>query len=546
MPMQNAGRSMNNKAPSGEQSPPLVAPRNRFHWLITTPWPIALLLFLATLLLDVPHNDFPYYYNFDEPTKTAQVLTGNRNFFHPPLLLNTTAAAVKILRIPANDQAVVVAGRTVSATFTAIAVAALGVLAFLMAGPLAALCAGALVMTHSMVFELSRFMKEDPALLAGLCLTFLAIKLFWDSVPRPGGRRVAALWFVAIASALALSGKYVGIAGLILAIITLALAPLGEGESRLRRFAVFLSIFAVTLLLLNIQLLTQLGSFLGGFDANVGDLSRERKWSDVPHLRRVTGLYKELVSWPVALLFLFQLGWQWRRDRRNVPGWLFALYPLIYTVILTFSPRLFSRHFLPIFVMIHFVAALGMVNAAKLIWRWRFPEIAAAVLSLGALIVILIEFHQPRLKKFHRCFSQPSREKLVSWMHSHLPAGAVLAQDKEVYLVDLQGSPRPDVRQKVITVKQLSDFGTMDAVRTAGVTHLIAHERWSGQFLKTGKVKKPKQGKVSKAPKPVREFYEDLKRESELVWKMPGGSSGYLAPGLQVYELQKAEPPAQP
>src|SRR5947209_5898939 len=85
-------------------------------------------LFIASFGLFRAHNDFPAYYHEDEPTKASQVISGDRNYNHPQLLLEVTALAAKLLRTPRNVQAIVEVGRSVSA-----ALAALGVVAMALA-----------------------------------------------------------------------------------------------------------------------------------------------------------------------------------------------------------------------------------------------------------------------------------------------------------------------------------------------------------------------------------------------------------------------------
>ena len=46
-------------------------------------------LFIGALFFYTRHNDFPIFYHPDEETKGVQVVTGERNFHHPLLLLNT-------------------------------------------------------------------------------------------------------------------------------------------------------------------------------------------------------------------------------------------------------------------------------------------------------------------------------------------------------------------------------------------------------------------------------------------------------------------------
>jgi hypothetical protein len=126
-------------------------------------WSVA--LFIAAVVLHTRHNDFPWYYHPDEPGKVEQVL-GMRgwNFHHPMLLLSTTKWSAQ-MRGAMQEQAVVELGRTMSAIFTAGAIVALSLLAYRWKGWVACGAAGLSLLFHHQLFELSHYMKEDPALL---------------------------------------------------------------------------------------------------------------------------------------------------------------------------------------------------------------------------------------------------------------------------------------------------------------------------------------------------------------------------------------------
>jgi hypothetical protein len=142
-------------------------------------WSLA--LFVATLFLDTRHNDFPYFYHPDEPTKVDQVMTSEWNYHHPMLLLTVTKVAVDLFRVPMHEQAIVETGRWVSATFTGVAIIAFALLAFVWRGWTASLAVGLTLLLHHQLFELAHYMKEDPALLMGLALTFLVAYAYWSA-----------------------------------------------------------------------------------------------------------------------------------------------------------------------------------------------------------------------------------------------------------------------------------------------------------------------------------------------------------------------------
>ena len=112
------------------------------------------------------------------------------------------------MQVDSAPQAIVQTGRWVSAAFAAGAVAAFALLAWWNYGLLIGWGAGLVVVVQDDLFELSHYMKEDPALLFGLALALLAAHIWW----RQPGRR--SLRFLAIGCGLATAGKYLGIISL--------------------------------------------------------------------------------------------------------------------------------------------------------------------------------------------------------------------------------------------------------------------------------------------------------------------------------------------
>ncbi|MEO7317759.1 MAG: hypothetical protein ABIZ56_02090, partial [Chthoniobacteraceae bacterium] len=221
---------------------------------------VALLaLFAAAFTLFTQHNRHPFFYHPDEYGKARQIVDGTRsfNFNHPLLLLNVAKPLKKFWGKGADDtkpvklQKATEAGRTASAIFAALTVVALAFAGYLLAGPGGAIGVAAVVMFHPMLFEHAHIFKEDTALTMGLALTVMASAFFWK-MPACG-RRAALLGF---AVALAVSGKYVGLTALALALPVVVFAP---GEKRGRRIGIFAAAFAAAFALCNYQVFTHVG-----------------------------------------------------------------------------------------------------------------------------------------------------------------------------------------------------------------------------------------------------------------------------------------------
>src|SRR5437667_341115 len=72
----------------------------------------ALLLFVASFVLDTRNNGFPLSYHPDESSKVKQLSAHKRNFNHPLLLLSGSEVLVQLRGRPRDPQEVVILGRT--------------------------------------------------------------------------------------------------------------------------------------------------------------------------------------------------------------------------------------------------------------------------------------------------------------------------------------------------------------------------------------------------------------------------------------------------
>jgi hypothetical protein len=279
-------------------------PWNRIGLLV---WSLA--LFAGTFALHTRHNGFPYYYHPDETGKAEQIIAAEWNFNHPMLLLGATKLVVDLARVPPREQNVAEAGRAVSAVFTSLAVVALSLLAWHWRGWPAAAAAGLGLGLHHQLYELSHYIKEDPALLMGVALTFLALTIY---AAAPSGWRAA---FVGLGCALAISGKYVGVMLLAAAVPVLLLS---SGRARWRHFSIFIVALVGSFAAVNYQLLIDLPGFWKSFSREAdyvvhGQLGMTRS---VPHAQ-YWNIFIDNTTPVVWVLLAFFLAGRWR-ERRTV------------------------------------------------------------------------------------------------------------------------------------------------------------------------------------------------------------------------------------
>jgi hypothetical protein len=483
-------------------------------------------LFVATLTLNTRHNDFPYFYHPDEAEKVRQVMTGVWNFHHPMLLLTATKTALTVRGAPLPEQGVVETGRWVSAGSVAAAVVALALLAFVWRGWTASVAAGGTLLLHHQLFELSHYMKEDSVLLAGVAWTFLAAFLFWR---KPGPWRAALL---SAAVAVAISGKYVGVAMLAAALPVLAYAP-GRRGSWLGWFAATL---AVVLVVVNLPLLLDLGAFRQSFDREMDLVVHGQGGKrSVPHTQ-YWNVFRDNSTPVIWVLLAVFLAMRWR-ERRAValPEWLVIAFPFVFALALSFSPKSNDRYFLPATALFTLLAALGVADAARLLTRW-----VPLRWALVGIAVALVAGQLRSWLRYDAAFRSDDNAALLAWVRQ-LPPDAVISKDSRVRLPDPK---RPDdarrfapLPQRIMGGRFAADHGTVAEQRARGVTHVAISRSDYERFFLPGL--RPRAGEDEVFAR-RRAFYEELRNVGEEVFRKERGTVLYLHPGIEVYRLPAA------
>jgi hypothetical protein len=480
-----------------------------------------LALFVAAFLLNTRHNRFPYYYHPDEPGKVEQVLEGNWNLHHPLLLLGTTKAAARITGAK-TEQQVVELGRTLSAFFIAAAVAALSLLAYAWRGWPAALVGGALLVTHHQLYELSHYFKEDSALLCGVALTLLAL---WLHAKAPSPGRAACL---GLACALAISGKYLGVM-----MLALALPVLVAGRKP-RHVLAFAGAFVAGLLVVNWPMLLHLDTFRASFarETNLVIAGQGGTTRSVPHAEYWT-IFRDNTTpliWAALLVFLVA---RWRERRAlTLAAWLIVAFPFVYAFALSFSPKTNDRYFLPASAVFTIFAALGVCDFPR---RW---------LTLAGGLLVAAQFpswskSRPGWLEYERAFRHDDNAELIDFLRREVPPDAVLLKDNRIALPDPERKKHAArlgvIPQKVIARRYAADFAPFDELRAQGVTHVLVSESDYGRYFRRSL--RPQEGAESQFAR-SRQFYERLFAEGELLWQRERGTVIYLHPGIRVYRLR--------
>jgi len=513
------------------------APRASLAW---RHWAIAAAFFALALGVFTRHDHFPSFYHPDEPSKARQLIQGEFNFNHPLLLLQTARVVAYFTKAGDSQQTVTEAGRFSSALFSAAAIACLVLVAAHLRGSWAAVAAGLLLVTNSQLYELSHYMKEDPALVFGIAAFFLALVRCWIA-PSP-----TRFLLLGGAAALAISGKYIGAL-----VLPVAFLPIFAHRAR---WACWLGCFVAGLFLILAAINYPMAGEFAKFTSNV---EREMDYAahghkgltrSVPH-----GVYTKVFidaagPFVCALLVIYyagllRVGYRWRN--LHASEWALALFPVAYAIILSFSPKTHHRYFLPDTLLFCTIAALAVFHPAT----DRLSHISRIVrhVLLGGAII----WSCAKLVRVDAAFQNDSRQALIEYVKKNVPPDATIVQDKRVNLPSRDEKRHADspyfVDQTMLGKLFAADVGTIDELRARGIRYVaVANDDYNRFFLKTHKPKAEERDEYERR----KAFYTQLFAEGTLLWQCPSGPQQYLQPAIKFYYLPPtktgATPPAPP
>ncbi|GAT35388.1 dolichyl-phosphate-mannose-protein mannosyltransferase [Terrimicrobium sacchariphilum] len=512
------------------------SPRASLSW---RHWAIAVAFFALALGIFTRHDHFPSFYHPDEPSKARQLIQGEFNFNHPLLLLQTARLVAYFTQAGDSQQAVTEAGRFSSALFSAAAIACLVLTAAHLRGAWTAAAAGLLVVTNSQLYELSHYMKEDPALVFGIAAFFLALVRCWIA-PSP-----ARFLLLGGAAALAISGKYIGAL-----VLPVALIPIFLHRSRwISWLCCMLTGLALVLLAINYPMISEFVKFTSNVEREMDYAAHGHKGltRSVPH-----GVYTRVFAdatnpfiWALLIIYyagMFGVGYRWRN--LHASEWALALFPVAYMLILSFSPKTHHRYFLPDTLLFCTIAALAAFHPAR--DRFSRVSLVARHVLLGCAII----WSGTMLARVDAAFQNDSRQALIEFVKKNVPPDAIIVQDKRVNLPSRDEKRHADspyfVDQKILGKLFAADVGTIDELRAQDIRYIaVANDDYNRFFLKTHKPKAEDRTEYERR----KAFYQQLFAEGTLLWQCPSGPQQYLQPAIKFYYLPpkpEATPPLPP
>ncbi len=443
----------------------------------------ALLLWSAVFALSLAHftrhSDFSYFYHPDEPKKAFFITETRAQFNHPQLLTTSARFLAWVQGVNECPQEAAEAGRLASAIFSSLLVVFLALAALRLVGPVAAFLVVPLLLYHPGVFEAAHYMKEDPALLMGLGATVLASVAL---VRNPTTR--GALW-LGVAAGLAVSGKYIGIIAAPLALAVIWSLPVSAASSRqrLRMTGLFFLGLALVFAIINFDAIRQFHQWRVDFGREMetfGEGHREG-YIQVPHLF-FQRYFLETLPPVIIALSLWQVFLIVRRPVQSRRAWIVPVgFLLAYSLILCFSRYPYHRYALPAEMLLVWLAACGGGALVAGMVRWRglarrplWGRIAGGLVVAVVLAGALMRF-VPAVNHITTCFGNDTRYLLFRHVVENLPHDAVIAQHGSIRLPYEERRLPPHLSvppQTVLTRMHLHEFGTVEDLRGAGVTHI--------------------------------------------------------------------------
>lgn len=472
--------------------------------------------FFISLTLFTWRNHFPFFYHSDEESKAIQLLYGYRNYWHPMLMLNATRFLMMTSGANHDSQTITMIGRTLSAFFSAVGVTTFVHLASRRMGIFSGILTGIFLLLSPLLFEVSHYCKEDPALFMGYALSLLALDSFFSE------RSLKRVLLLGTAVGIATSAKYPGV------LLVIGLTPVIAWQSRKWHMVVFfLLTAAMTVLLLNYEWLFHLpevfagvhresAMLLWGHDGMANQFPQAQYWRIL--------LYQQ--GWPILIAALLGMVLAARRKNRFSLELGLGLSCLFLLGVLSFSAKVSERYILPIMATTLYLAACGVTLLGQKFhgyYKLTFHLIAILLLSL---------YPAQLLGRYCEDFQKDSRGDLARWILAHHIRKEELATS---LWTRLPGIYEAQFITGVTPPDYVADLGTLDQLRSMGFRWVIVSDVESLRFLS------PEQtgDSLSRFHFERRQiFYETLRNEADLRWSEVPGPVYNLQPGLKLYELR--------
>jgi hypothetical protein len=509
---------------------PLSGGRSRIDWGIIA---FMVTVFLVGFFWFAHGNKFPSFYHPEEEVRAKQVI--NRDWdLHEPLLFAITTRVLKTaLHVPDEVQAVVQLGRTVSAFFAGGSIVCLGLAVYMLRNWAAAALLSFLLLCQHQFYDLAHTMSENTALMFGSSLTLLAIVLLEQRAS------VSRALFLGFSVAIAASAKYVG--ALLLVPAAIAVLRSGGKEFRINRIVEFGLGLLFAILVIDFFAVANLPRAAGDVVANLA-LALDSTPMGLQSLVRGTywlALWRNTTPVIWVMLGISLLAFWIRRRKLMMSEILLVLIPLVYFLLLLFSPPESDLRFLPVIGFTYALAVVGVASVAELfstfgeeVRGWLLPALVGVCLT-----ACFLEFL--RGYPYFTAFNRDQRLEMIIWMDGDLPPGSKIVADPSVLLPNLLAGAKQKYRFEFLTDDRVigpNNLARLDQFVAGGVDYAVVSESDYHPLFSTIVSVAFSNNQSFEAAK---QFHSELFKKGILVWSRKQGPVPYLQPGLEIYRLPK-------
>jgi len=501
--------------------------KEKLRNLAVHPLPACVFVFLMAFYFYTTNNKQPAYYHPDEELKAKQVTTGKFYFLHPALLLISAKGVAKSLRIDKEYQSYAITGRYVSAFFAAMSVVFLMLISFYHRGIIACWCVGLTTSLCPMLLVLSHYMKEDTALLFGISAFFLAICLYLQK------QTTWRLVFFGIACALAVSGKYIGVIVMPIALLILFRRHSAVTKEKNRgKKAIFFLAFIIAFSGINYKIFENVTRFRYGLGLEMNHVVTHHQGLA---MKRLGTFYPRVFVHqtlpPVLLLgFAYLLMALFSRKRFVLSEKITAFFAVYYFFVLWLFPLQMTRYLLPVVVWFYYMAGMALGTVFLYLPR-KFKYVRVIVFSC---LVIVVSSQLVRCLNFLDQFDNDSRKRLVFFASDQFKPNDVVLQDAYVALDKNKGATR--CQAKIINVKFAGSFESLSNAKQEGITHIVVCELAYNRFFEPNTY--PVKG-FENFFNTNKGFYQELFEKGDLIWEaVPSVNiEAFTNPVIKVYRI---------
>lgn len=479
---------------------------------------------VASFVLGTRDNHFSWLYHNDESSKVVQVMTGQRNFNHPPLMLEVADGVGMVVGAGTDPQRTVQVGRDLSAFYLGFANALWVDLALVFGGLPVALALAAVLLAQPEFFEIAHYFKEDTLLLFGLATSFWVLAFYGQEPNRRRGLMLG------VALAFLGGSKYVGWFWVVLIAARAAGWSWRHERASLGWMA---GAFAAVTLLIYFPALRNFEVWRMATHTEVTFLLEGDYGTGlaVPHSLYWRDLFL-MIQRPFVVLGALSL--LAAGIKRRPPGSLvLVVSSLVLLIAMSWTAKYSDRYVLPVGFLLSFAVVVGPVLClqrldAKLSLRAPFStKLAAAVVAI-LIAFCVCRMQWPAFTQRVTAFHSDGRSQLESWMAANLPGKISLAQDEMARLYQLPNG------QWTTSCWFVADLGPLEKMRRAGYTHVLISYDVYHRYV-DGSVPQTDVADFHRR----RDFYEQLMKEGKLLWQEDNFQPKTLHPGLSLYEIRQ-------